>query len=89
MGVPKTEVTAIVSLVLGIVSTTVCGLGLLLAIPGLIVGIIARNKIGQSGGQLGGEGLARAGIIVSAISIALNLFVVVVIVARLVVIGRY
>jgi hypothetical protein len=61
---PKTCGLAVWSLVLGILGL-LCGF--LAAIPGLILGIIALNRIGKSNGQLGGYGLALAGTIMSAV----------------------
>jgi prepilin-type processing-associated H-X9-DG protein len=60
----KTSGMAIAALVLGILGVF-CWF--LTAIPGLILGIISLNKINRSGGQLGGKGLALAGIIVSSV----------------------
>ena len=42
-----------------------------LSIVGLILGIMAKNEIDRSGGQLGGRGIAMAGIVLSAVGIAL------------------
>jgi len=61
---PKTCGLAVWSLVLGILGVF-CGF--LAAIPGLILGIIAMNRISKSNGQLGGYGLALAGTITSAV----------------------
>jgi prepilin-type processing-associated H-X9-DG protein len=61
---PKTSGMAIASLVLGILGPLSCGLT---ALVGLILGIISMNKIKESGGQLGGHGLALAGTIVSGV----------------------
>lgn len=58
---PKTNTMAIVGLVLAFVVN----------IAGLIVSIIARKQIKQSGE--GGAGLALAGIIISSVSIVLSL----------------
>ena len=66
-GPPQTSSLAIWSLVLGI-SSFLCGVT---AIPGLILGIIALNKIKESAGRLGGRGLALAGTITSAIALLL------------------
>ena len=41
------------------------------SIIGLILGYMARNQIRDSGGTMGGEGLAKAGIIIGWIGIAL------------------
>jgi hypothetical protein len=60
---PKTSGLAITSLVLGCLGTVSCGLT---AIVGFILGLIGLRKINRSNGQLGGKGLAIAGISVSA-----------------------
>jgi prepilin-type processing-associated H-X9-DG protein len=60
----KTSGMAIWSLVLGILGLFSCGLS---AIPGLILGIVGLTKINRSGGRLGGNGLAIAGICVSGV----------------------
>lgn len=62
----------IASMVLGIISVVICccyGIGLLLAIPGLILGLVAK-KSPETGKR---SGFALAGIIISSISIGLNL----------------
>ena len=60
----KTSGLAITSLVLGILGFFSCGLT---ALFGLVFGIIALIKVKGSGGTLKGDGIALAGIIVSAI----------------------
>ena len=60
----RTSGMAIASLVLGILGLFTCGLT---ALFGLIFGIIALVKVKGSQGKLSGNGLALAGIIVSAI----------------------
>ena len=60
----KTSRLAIASLVLGILGVLTCGAT---ALVGLILGIIAMAKVKSSGGKLGGNGIALAGIIVSAV----------------------
>jgi len=62
--VAKTSGLAVTSLVLGILGVFTCGLT---ALFGLILGIIAMVRVKNSGGKLSGNGLALAGIIVSAI----------------------
>ena len=67
-----TDGLGIASMILGIVSIVICccyGAGLLLAIPGLILGLVAK-KSPETGKR---SGFALAGIIISAISIGLNL----------------
>jgi len=68
----KTSGLAIASLVLGIVGIATCGLTLLVTAPvGLVLGLVAMNKIGKSQGQLGGRGLALAGLITSCTALLL------------------
>jgi Domain of unknown function (DUF4190)/GYF domain 2 len=68
----KTSGMAITSLVLGILGIATCGLTVLLSAPvGLILGIVAMNKIGKNPGQLRGKGLALAGIIMSSLTFLL------------------
>jgi hypothetical protein len=47
----------------------------LCALPGLIMSIIAYNQCKSSGGQLKGEGLALAGIIISGVMILISIIV--------------
>ena len=60
----KTSALAVTSLVLGILGMFTCGIT---ALIGLILGIIAMTRVKNSGGRLGGFGLALAGTIVSGI----------------------
>jgi prepilin-type processing-associated H-X9-DG protein len=61
---PKTSALAITSLVLGCLGILTCGIT---SLVGLVLGIIALVRINKSKGQLGGQGMALAGTIVSAI----------------------
>jgi Domain of unknown function (DUF4190) len=65
---PSTNGLAVASLVLGIVGWMLCFIGPALAI---VFGVIGRNQIRASGGREQGEGLAKAGIILGSIFIAL------------------
>ncbi len=68
----KTSGVAVASLVLGILSIITCGVTLLISAPlGLVLGLVAMNKIGKSQGQLGGRGLALAGLITSCTALLL------------------
>ncbi|HUA38232.1 MAG TPA: DUF4190 domain-containing protein [Candidatus Sulfopaludibacter sp.] len=70
-GPARTSGMAIASLVLGILGIVTCGLTVLLSAPvGLILGIVAMNRIGKSA-QLRGKGLALAGIIMSSVTFLL------------------
>jgi len=61
---PKTSAMAVTSLVLGILGFFTCGIT---ALVGLILGIIAMINVKNSGGRLGGKGIALAGVIVSGV----------------------
>jgi hypothetical protein len=67
-GQKSTNGFAIAALVLGIAGWIVCGVGSILAI---IFGFIAQGQIRQSEGRQGGEGMAKAGIILGFIGVAL------------------
>ena len=58
---------ATASLVLGLLS---CALSCLTAVPAVIFGHIALNKIGKSGGRLTGRGLAITGLVLGYLNIA-------------------
>ena len=67
-----TDCLGIASMILGIVSVVICccyGLGILLAVPGLILGICAKKNPNTGNKSC----FAIAGIIISAISILLNI----------------
>lgn len=70
-GEKPTSGLAIASLVCGLAGVMFCGLP---SIVGLILGIVAMKKISASKGRLGGQGLALAGTIVSAVMIFVGLF---------------
>ena len=62
--------TAIISLVAGILGLSfVPGIGSIVAV---IVGNMAKKEIAESGGRLGGEGMANIGVILGWIGIALT-----------------
>lgn len=65
---PKTSPLAVTSLVLGCLGLLTCGIT---SLVGLVLGIIALVRINKSKGQLGGQGLALAGTIVSAVFLLL------------------
>lgn len=67
---PKTSGLAITSLVLGIIG--LCCPLFLVPIAAVICGHIARGKIRDSGGTLGGAGQALAGLLLGYISLALS-----------------
>lgn len=77
-----TDGLGIASMILGIISVVICccyGAGLLLAIPGLILGLVAK-KSPETGKR---SGFALAGIIISSISIGLNLICLIYMVYRI------
>lgn len=74
-GQPKNETLAIVSLIFGI-SGFVC-LGIIGSIVAVITGSMAKKKIAASGGTLGGEGLAKVGLILGWIGIVLNILIII------------
>jgi len=68
--VPQTNQKALWSMILGILSLVCCGL--LAGIPALILGNSAQKEIAASGGMQTGEGMAKAGVILGWISVALS-----------------
>ncbi len=67
---PQQSNSALIAMILGIVAFM--GPSLLTAIPAIIVGMKARDEIIASRGQLVGEGMAQAGIILGWINVALS-----------------
>jgi hypothetical protein len=67
---PKTSGHAVASLILGIVGPCTVGLA---SIAGLILGIVGLSKIKKSAGVIRGQGLAIAGIILSALGVLMLL----------------
>lgn len=61
---------ALWSMILGIASLVCCGL--VLGIPAIILGSNAKKKIASAGGALGGEGMAKAGVIMGWISVGFS-----------------
>ena len=72
--VPHTPAVAIWSLILSVLSFT-CG-WLFTAIPAVICGHIARSKIRNSGGALGGKGIATAALILGYIALAVGIMAI-------------
>ena len=62
---PRTSGAAVTSLVLGIASIFICGP--LLGIPAAIVATTAKRDIRESGGAVGGDGLATGGLVTGII----------------------
>ena len=73
---PRTDGLAIASLVVGILSLLCCGI--LLGPAAAIMGFIARNRIMQSGGAVGGGGMAMAGLILGIVGFVLWVIIVIV-----------
>ena len=67
---PRTPGQAYAAMILGIVGLfPICPV--ILSVIALILGFTAKNEIDRSGGQLGGSGIALAGIITGGIGAAL------------------
>ncbi len=66
---PPTSTMAVISLVAGIASWII--LPFIAAIVAVITGNMAKKEIRESGGTVGGEGLAKAGVILGYINIGL------------------
>lgn len=58
--------------ILGLVGMCAYGLGMVLAVPALVMGRISMNRITAANGQLGGRGLAQAGFIMGIIGTSLG-----------------
>ena len=67
---PVNNGLAIASLVASILGVTI--VPTVGSIIGVILGYVARNQIRESGGAMGGEGLAKAGIIIGWVGIGLT-----------------
>lgn len=68
---PQQNQKALWSMILGILGLVCCGI--FAAVPALILGNNAKKEIAASGGAQTGEGLAKAGVILGWIGIALSL----------------
>jgi len=65
----KTNGLALTSMILGIASVVFCYLNLPLGVVALILGVLGRRKIEESGGAERGSGMALAGIICGSVDI--------------------
>lgn len=74
-GQKKTAGVAVASLICGIAGYVLC-LWILAAIPAVICGHIALSRIRKSGGVLGGEGMAIAGLILGYLNVAIMVVVI-------------
>lgn len=77
-GPPRTEGTAIGSLVCAVVGLLLCGI--ILEPVAIILGFQARKKIRTSNGALKGEGLALAGIVIGFVGLALAIVGIIILV---------
>lgn len=73
---PRTDGLAIASLIVGILSLLCCGI--ILGPAAEIMGFISRNRIAQSGGAIGGGGMAMAGLILGVVGFLLWIVIVIV-----------
>jgi competence protein ComGC len=62
---------ALASLILGILSLLACGVGIIFSIPGVICGILGIKRVKNSAGTQTGQGLAVAGLVMSAVSLVM------------------
>ncbi len=69
--------SALWSMILGILSFSIMYFGLLTAIPAIILGYVAKNKIKKSDGKLIGTGMANAGLILGYINIIASIIIIV------------
>lgn len=72
----KRSAAAVASLILSILSWLLCCIGPLLALPGLILGLVGRAKVKRSQGALKGRGAATAGMIISLLHLLLIVAIV-------------
>jgi hypothetical protein len=73
---PRNDGLAIASLVVGILSLLCCGV--ILGPAAAIMGFISRNRIMQSGGAIGGGGMAMAGLILGIVGFVLWVIIVII-----------
>ncbi|HLN76492.1 MAG TPA: DUF4190 domain-containing protein [Nocardioidaceae bacterium] len=72
---PQSNQKALWSMILGILSIVTCGI--FAGIPAIILGGSARKEIAGSGGMQSGEGMAKAGVILGWISVAITVLVII------------
>ncbi|MCB9134987.1 MAG: DUF4190 domain-containing protein [Anaerolineales bacterium] len=68
---PPNSTMAVVSLVAGILGWTI--VPLIGSIVAVVTGHMAKNEIKQSGGRMGGDGLATAGLILGYVALSFSL----------------
>jgi putative exporter of polyketide antibiotics len=76
---PQTNQKALWSMILGILGIVCCGI--FAGIPALILGNSAKKEIAASGGAQTGDGMAKAGVILGWISIALSILGIIFVIA--------
>lgn len=74
VGPPESSAKALLSFLLGILG--IACLWILAGIPAVLLGLLARRDIQRSGGRLGGDGLALAGIVLGAVGCLISLPVI-------------
>ncbi len=72
---PQTNQKALWAMILGILSLVLCGI--FAGVAAIILGNSAQKEIAGSGGMQTGQGMAKAGIILGWISVALTVLVVI------------
>ena len=70
-----TDGMAIAALICGIASFVACGP--VTGIAAIILGTMSRNKIDQSGGAVGGRGMATAGLVLGWISVVITVLFII------------
>ena len=78
---PKSNQKALWSMILGILGL-LC-FGLFAGVPAIVLGNIAKKEIASSGGAQTGAGMAKAGVILGIIAIAVSVLVFILIAASL------
>mmetsp|Transcript_2522 Transcript_2522/g.3713 ORF Transcript_2522/g.3713 Transcript_2522/m.3713 type:complete len:116 (+) Transcript_2522:112-459(+) len=73
----ETSAMAVASLVVGITGIIILFMGLILGTLAIIFSILAKNKIRQRQGELGGSCMATAGLVLGIISVVFNIFLIV------------
>lgn len=63
---------AIISLITGILGVLCCG-SWIFAIAAIILGVLARKEIAESGGTKSGAGMAMAGLILGGVGIVISI----------------
>ncbi|MBO0827605.1 MAG: DUF4190 domain-containing protein, partial [Streptosporangiales bacterium] len=80
----QTNGLAIAAMIVGIAAIVICWLNIPLGITGVILGFVSKGKIDESGGALGGRGMAMTGIICGFVGIAWGiLYIIFVVVGAL------